>query len=134
MFSIESVKKTNVPSGLYWPLQSYYHLCSWEIFKLRYNNITNSLASKVFTWIFLIVWVFKECIGTVVFCMRDYISRIRIRSILITFFWKLLIVLKSPESTKHVYNLRWRSIISKHEKSLISKKCSGQCSAYILYE
>ena len=25
MFSIEPVKKTNFPSGLYWPLQSYYH-------------------------------------------------------------------------------------------------------------
>ena len=26
LFSTESVKKTNVPSGLYWPSQSYYHL------------------------------------------------------------------------------------------------------------
>ena len=31
MFSIEPAKKTNVPSGLYWPSQSYYHSCLWEI-------------------------------------------------------------------------------------------------------
>ena len=34
-------------------------------------------------------------------------------------FWKLRIVLMSPGRTKHVYNLRWRSIISRLEKSLI---------------
>ena len=31
MFGIEPVKQTNVPSGLYWPLQSYYHIISREI-------------------------------------------------------------------------------------------------------
>ena len=34
MFSIESVQKIKVPSGLYWPLQSYYHVCSRDIFQV----------------------------------------------------------------------------------------------------
>ena len=42
----------------------------------------------------------EECIG-IVFCIRDYISRIRIRSILMEFL-KLRIVLMSPEGRKYL--------------------------------
>ena len=40
--------------------------------------------------------VFKECIGIVVFCIRDYISRIHIRSILMHFF-------EIPDSTEEFW-------------------------------
>ena len=49
------------------------------------NDINNSLAQKVLIYIFFTFPVFKECIEIVVFCTRDYISRIRIRSILMEF-------------------------------------------------
>ena len=67
---------------------------------------------------FFIFRVSKEYIGIVVFCIPDYTSRIQIHSILIEFLENFRIALKSPGRTKHVCNLRWRSISSKLEKSL----------------
>ena len=43
-------------------------------------------AHKVLIWIFFIFWVSKKYIGIVVFCIRDYISRVQIHSILMEFF------------------------------------------------
>ena len=43
MFSIEPVKKTNVPSRLFWPSQFYYHLCSQEIFQLEISLVNTYL-------------------------------------------------------------------------------------------
>ena len=47
MFSIESVKKTNVPSGLYWLSQPYYHLCLWEIIAKREKSLINVFISNL---------------------------------------------------------------------------------------
>ena len=89
------------------------------------NNITNSLSWKVLIQIFFIVWVSKECIGNVVFCIRHYISRIRIHSISMELLETSERTYESRK-TKHVYNLRWRSIISKLEKSLNNKNSRRQ--------
>ena len=81
------------------------------------NNITNSLAFKVLIQIFFIFWVSRECIGIIVFCIRDYISRIRIRSTLMKFL-DTSDCTDESRRTKHVCNLRWRSITSELKKSL----------------
>ena len=131
MFSIESVKKTKVnPDGTFVFLTDSILSIQTSLklnltFENNYasrflnqnDNITNSLASKVLIWIFFIFWVSKESIGVVVFCIRDYISRNRIRSILMEFL-ETSNVNECQIIVWSFFNLRWRSIISKLEKSL----------------
>ena len=49
--------------------------------------MTNSLACKVLIKYFFIFRVSKQCTGIVVFCIRDYVSRIQIHYILMFFFF-----------------------------------------------
>ena len=46
MFSIESIKKTNVPSGLYYHSQSYYHLCS-HVYNLWWRSFISKLEKSL---------------------------------------------------------------------------------------
>ena len=63
-----------------------------------------------------IFWVSKECIGIVVFCIRDYISRIC--SILMEFLETSDCTDESRKDETCLKFLRWRSIILKLEKCL----------------
>ena len=83
----------------YWEICWYNYYCSISWY-LKFWYKSSSFSEY-----------FKECIGMVVFCIRDYISRIRIRSILINIFgnfglyWGVLEGRNMSKTYIYIYNI-----------------------------